>query len=220
VITHWPATVASGQSLAIQHRDEYESSIQPQFAQAQVVTIAGIAIADAIQIGLGAVAVAQAGVASSYGTLTINYDKAQRLLTPQARTAMPGAQAATNNYSRQLFWLGEKKPGFAQANIVIEWQGNAYGEIGTPVIRKDLDSSTDWQHSSAVFNITKLDQIPPADTRSSRVAGRLPLRGQLRPARERLLRGHRRVPDRRVRRTEVQPTQGGRSLCHHLSELR
>ena len=28
----------------------------------------------------------------------------------------------------------------------------------------DLDTSSDWQHSSAVFNISKLDQIPPATT--------------------------------------------------------
>ena len=87
-----------------------------------------------------------------------------RLLTAQARTEMPGAQAATNNYRRTLFSVGVGKPGFAYATIIIEWQGNAYGEIGTPVIRKDLDNSSDWQHSSAVFAISKLDQIPPANT--------------------------------------------------------
>jgi hypothetical protein len=162
VITHWAATPSSGQSLPIARTYTYESPGHPQLAQAQFA-IAGIAIADAIQIGLGAVAVTQAAISASIGTLTLTYDKAQRLLTAQARTEMPGAQAATNNYSRTLFSVGVGKPGFAYAAIIIEWQGNAYGEIGTPVIRKDLDNSSDWQHSSAVFNISKLDQIPPAN---------------------------------------------------------
>jgi hypothetical protein len=161
VITHWAASLSSGRNLPISQTYTYESPGHPQLAQAQFA-IAGIAIADAIQIGLGAVAVAQAGVSASTGTLTLTYDKAQRLLTAQARAEMPGAQAATNNYRRTLFSVGVGKPGFAYATIIIEWQGNAYGEIGTPVIRKDLSDSSDWQHSSAVFAISKLDQIPPA----------------------------------------------------------
>src|SRR5262249_40059158 len=49
-------------------------------------------------------------------------------------------------------------------NIVISWDGNAYGEISTPMIEKDLATSTDWSHSSANFSITKRDTIPPADS--------------------------------------------------------
>jgi Papain-like cysteine protease AvrRpt2 len=163
VITHWPAVESAGQSLAVNGRYTYESSIQPPLAQAQFA-IAGIAIADAIQIGLGSVAVAQAGFAGSEGSFSLTYDKTQRLLTPEARVAMPGAQATTQSYSRRLFFVGISRPGTASATVIIEWQGNAYGEITTPVIRRDLANSTDWSHSSASFAITKLDKIPPANT--------------------------------------------------------
>jgi hypothetical protein len=165
VITHWPATQAAGQSLPMTGSYTYEKSIEPPLSQAQFA-IAGIAVADAIQIGLGAVAVAQAGVSASQGTFTMTYDKAQRLLTPEARAAMPGAQAATQSYSRKLFFIGSSAPlvEMASAKVIVEWQGNAYGEISTPVIRRDLDASTEWSHSSANIAITKLDQIPPANT--------------------------------------------------------
>ncbi len=163
VITHWPATQSSGQSLPARHTCTYESSVGGGLAQAQFA-IAGIAVADAIQIGLGAVAVAQAGVAASYGTFQLSFDKAQRLLTSEARAAMPGAQTATQNYRRQLFFFGNDAPNQAKATVIVEWQGNAYGEIGTPMIRLDLDKSTEWTHSSAVLTITKLDRIPPGDT--------------------------------------------------------
>jgi hypothetical protein len=161
VITHWAADESTGQSL---RRDSIyrEQSIEPHVSEAQSPVIAGIAIADAIQIGLGAAAVVQAGFAASEGTFTLTYDKAQRLLTPDARAAMPGSQAATQNYVRQLFHVGAE--GFANASVTIAWQGNAYGEITTPVIERDLAQSTDWSHSSAMFEITKLDTIPPADT--------------------------------------------------------
>ncbi|MHB8689640.1 MAG: papain-like cysteine protease family protein [Solirubrobacteraceae bacterium] len=162
VITHWPAAQTAGQSLPTNGRYTYESSLAPHFAQQQAFMIAGIAIADAIQIGLGGVAVAQAGVSASAGTFTLTYDKAQRLLTPEARGAMPGAQATTQSYSHRVFQIGAS--GFANASVIIEWQGNAYGEITTPVIRRDLDQSTDWSHSSCNIAITKLDRIPPADT--------------------------------------------------------
>src|SRR5215212_1183241 len=36
----------------------------------------------------------------------------------------------------------------AKADVIIEWEGNAYGEIGTPVIRRELKTSTDWSKSS------------------------------------------------------------------------
>jgi hypothetical protein len=163
VITHWPATQAAGQSLPRSGIYTYESSIAPQVSHAQFL-IAGLAVADAIQIGLGGVAIAQAGFAASAGTFTLTYDKAQRLLTPDARAAMPGAQAATQNYNRRLFFVGIGRPGMAYATVTIEWQGNAYGEITTPVISRDLGGSTEWSHSSARFNITRLDKIPPPNT--------------------------------------------------------
>jgi GH24 family phage-related lysozyme (muramidase) len=163
VITHWPATPDAAQSLTTNGVYTYETSVEPPLSQAQFV-IAGIAVADAIQIGLGAVAVAQTGAAASAGTFTLTYDKAQRLLTPDARIAMPGAQSATQTYRRTLFSVGISGPGMASAEVIIDWQGNAYGEITTPVIRRDLANSTEWSHSTATFAIIKLDRIPPPNT--------------------------------------------------------
>jgi hypothetical protein len=44
--------------------------------------------------------------------------------------------------------------------VVIEWEGNAYGEIGTAVIRRDILHSTEWTKSSANTTIKKIDRIP------------------------------------------------------------
>jgi hypothetical protein len=165
VITHWPAPPAAAQSLTMNGMYTYEASVQPPLEQAQFV-IAGVAIevADAIQIGLAAASVAQAGASASQGTFTLTYDKAQRLLTSDARAAMPGAAAATQTYTRRIFDIEPGQVGMANAVINIEWQGNAYGEVGTPVIRRDLASSSEWSHSSFSCAIIKLDRIPPANT--------------------------------------------------------
>jgi Papain-like cysteine protease AvrRpt2/Phage lysozyme len=163
VITHWPAAGEAAQSLPMTGVYTYESSVHPPLSQTQFL-IAGIAVADAIQIGLASVSIAQAGASASAGTFSLTYDKAQRLLTGDARAAMPGAQATTHKYTHRLFSVGTSRPGTASAVVTIEWEGNAYGEIGTPVIRRDLANSTEWSHSSCSFAITKLDRIPPADT--------------------------------------------------------
>src|SRR5207344_2623197 len=52
------------------------------------------------------------------------------------------------------------RPNTAKADIIIEWEGNPYGEIGTPVIRRNLSTSTEWSRSSANVTITKIDRIP------------------------------------------------------------
>ena len=124
--------------------------------------IAGIEVADALQIGLGTAAIVQAQVNASSGAFQLVYDKAQRLLTNEARNKMPGSLKSKSTYSRSLMYIGSSGPGidFAQANIIIEWEGNPYGEIGTPVIRRDLKTSTEWSKSSAALSITKLDRIP------------------------------------------------------------
>jgi hypothetical protein len=90
--------------------------------------------------------------------LVISYDKAQRMLVSEAPLKMPGAQAANVNYSTRLFHIGSA--GVAKAEITISWQGNAYGEIGTPVVDKDLDKSTGWSHSAAQLTVSKIDRIP------------------------------------------------------------
>ena len=126
--------------------------------------IAGIAVSDAIQIGLGAVSVAQAGVSSMAGSFSLTFDKAQRLLTNEARAQMPGSQTSKLIFREEVLWVGEQKPGFANATIVMEWEGNAYGEIGTAVISRDLDKSTDWTQSACNISFTRLEKIPQPGT--------------------------------------------------------
>ena len=167
-ITHWPAGVLSAAKSmsSVQSHYNYESpslvmsQSQYSYAQNPGVIIAGITVGDALQVGLGAVAVVQSSVAASQGSFSLSYDKAQRMLTSEARAAMPGSQSAKQTYSRELLWIGEMKQGFADASILIEWEGNAYGEIGTAVIRRDIQHSTEWSKSSANTAITKIDKIP------------------------------------------------------------
>jgi hypothetical protein len=128
--------------------------------------IAGIAVTDAIQIGLGAAAMIQTQVNASGGSFQLFYDKAQRLLTNEARQKMPGSQQAKKKYSRLLMFFGAAAPGPdpASANVIIEWEGNPHGEISTPVIRRDLKRSTEWSRSSASTSITRLERIPVPNT--------------------------------------------------------
>ncbi|HKV20001.1 MAG TPA: hypothetical protein VJR50_13275, partial [Mycobacterium sp.] len=51
-------------------------------------------------------------------------------------------------------------PNAAQALIQIIWDGNAYGEIGTPKIVADLDKTSDWSRSSCAINIRAFSRIP------------------------------------------------------------
>jgi hypothetical protein len=165
-----PPPVSTQNSLAMTHSYRYYSPSQLvteesiySFAQNPVpFVIAGMEIGDALQVGLAAVAIAQTQVSASSGSLTLFYDKASRLLTPEARAQMPGSQTAKQSYSRQLLYLGFDRPliSLASAHIIIEWEGNPYGEIGTPVIRKNLGTSTDWSKSSASITISRLDRIP------------------------------------------------------------
>ncbi len=122
--------------------------------------LGGIAVADAIQIGLGAASIVQAQVSSTQGGFSLSCDYAQRLLTNEARQKMKGAQKPKQTYRQELFWVGELKKGFADASIVIEWEGNSYGEIGTAVIRRDILHSTEWTKSTANITVKKIDRIP------------------------------------------------------------
>jgi hypothetical protein len=146
-------------SMMMARPEDYSRMQNPAAA---VPVIAGIAVTDAAQIGLGAAAIIQTQVNASGGSFQLVYDKAQRLLTADARNKMPGAQTSKSKYSRHLMYIGSSSPviDFAEANIIIEWEGNPYGEIGTPVIRRDLKTSSDWSKSSASVSISKLDRIP------------------------------------------------------------
>jgi GH24 family phage-related lysozyme (muramidase) len=169
VITHWPAGATAGQSLPIRHAHSYQAPSTAQAvavlaAQMNPVVIAGITVADAAQIGLGAVSVVQAGASASSGSFSLTFDKAQRLLTAEARAAMPGAQAAKSKHAALIFAIGIGAINAANADVIVEWEGNDYGELSTPIFRKRLETSTDWSRSSANIAITQLDTIPPANT--------------------------------------------------------
>jgi len=127
--------------------------------------IAGIEIGDAAQIGLAAVGLVQAQYAASQGAFSLVYDKVQRLLTTEARTHMPGSQKSKKTYSHRLFYIGiGAAMELAKADIYIEWDGNDYGEIGTPVIQRNLSSSTEWSKSSASITISHVARIPLPNT--------------------------------------------------------
>ena len=135
---------------------------RPRYAYQQnpAALIAGIEIADAISIGLAGVAIVQTQFAASQGSFSLAYDKAQRLLAPEARASMQGSQTSKKSYSTLLFHFGIGRLGTAKADVIIEWEGNPYGEIGTAIIRRNLSSSTEWSKSSANISITKVDRIP------------------------------------------------------------
>jgi GH24 family phage-related lysozyme (muramidase) len=166
VIVHWPPPLPSGgavaQSLPVRHSSTFVAGGPNTLATMQSpLLILGIEVADAAQIGLGAIAIAQTAGAASQGSFTLTYERAQRLLTTEARSQMPGSQTAKRTYAADLLYLSIGAINAAKADIVIEWEGNAYGEIGTPVIRRKLETSTDWSKSSANIAITRLDRIPP-----------------------------------------------------------
>jgi GH24 family phage-related lysozyme (muramidase) len=168
VIVHWPAGAhaSAQQSFTRTHSYSFHSpsvvTAQSHYSHQQnpAALIAGIEIADAVQIGLAAVAIVQTQVAASQGTFSLSYDKAQRLLMSEARSQMPGSQSSKQRYSQLLFHLGIGRLGTAKADVIIEWEGNPYGEIGTPIIRRSLSSSTEWSKSAANITITKVDRIP------------------------------------------------------------
>jgi GH24 family phage-related lysozyme (muramidase) len=172
-----PVVPASqGQSLAGQGRLSVSNSFlyhsPSRFSSPQSVysygqspfLILGLEVKDALAIGLGAISVVQAQVSASQGTFTLTYDKVQRLLTSEARAQMPGSQSSKSTFRRQLFDIGIGRLNAANANVTITWEGNPYGEIGTPVIERDLSTSTEWSKSSANITISKRDPIPDTST--------------------------------------------------------
>ncbi|HEY2974825.1 MAG TPA: papain-like cysteine protease family protein [Pyrinomonadaceae bacterium] len=173
-IVHWPAgaRVSSQQSFPIRHRYAFDRASDVVTSQSlyswqqnpAAAVVAGIEIADAAQIGLGAISVVQAQVAASQGSFSLTYDKVSRLLTNEARQAMPGAKTAKKSYSCNLLFLAIGRLFTAEADVIVEWEGNAYGEIGTPVFRRNLPTSTDWSKSAANLTISKIDRIPLPQT--------------------------------------------------------
>jgi hypothetical protein len=135
-----------------------------QFSRQQnpaAAVIAGIEVADAAQIGLAAASIVQAQVAATQGSFSLTFDKAERLLTTEARQAMPGsAKGGKSRYQRLVLHIPNAHPTTANADVVVRWEGNAYGEIGTVMIERDLANSSEWTKSSANIVATWVHQIP------------------------------------------------------------
>ncbi|MFT3877540.1 MAG: hypothetical protein QM708_14135 [Propioniciclava sp.] len=120
--------------------------------------------AEAAQIGLGAAAIVQTQVlAKASGSLTVSYDTQQRLLTPEARKQMPGAKATgqAHEYRQGIVRIPQVRPGTAYAVLTIRWEGNAYGEISTPVIEVDQSRSSGWESSEASVHFRAITRLPP-----------------------------------------------------------
>lgn len=167
-IVHWPPMTGAEASLSITGSSSYQSPFpslpHAQFSRQQNpgVLIAGLEVADAAQIGLAAASLVQAQVAATtQGSFTLTFDKAERLLTNEARQAMPGStRVGKSQYERLVLHIPNARAGTASADIVVRWEGNAYGEIGTVMIDRDLANSTEWSHSSATIRMDWLHQIP------------------------------------------------------------
>lgn len=122
--------------------------------------LAAVGIAEAVEWGLAAGGLLQSGVQSAAGGFSLTFDKAQRLLTPEARLAMPGARAATHTYKAAFLSVPSIRAGTAHAEIVVAWGGNAYGEIESVVFRKDIDRTSDWSRSDLRVAVTLLGRVP------------------------------------------------------------
>jgi GH24 family phage-related lysozyme (muramidase) len=145
---------------AVDHGALETSGSRYAVQQTPPVAAAAIGVADAIQIGLGAAAIVQSQVSASSGSFNLTYVQAQRLLTNEARQAMPGAQQPPTRYSYTLMDVGFGRAGLANAIITITWYGNPYGEISTVEMIRDLSASTEWSRSSFKCTINKLERIP------------------------------------------------------------
>jgi hypothetical protein len=163
------AQVAPGLAQSASYHFESPSAVMsdPRFARQQFAPLVAGAIemGDALQIGLGAAALVQTQVSNSAGSFSLSYDKAQRLLTNEARQSMPGAQQPKKIYKALLLNVRAGTPGFANAEITITWDGNIYGEIGTAVIERDLDTSTLWEKSSFSSFLQRIP-LPGTDPRT------------------------------------------------------
>jgi hypothetical protein len=166
-IVHWPPMTGAEASLSITGSSSYHSPVPAlpydQFSQQQNpgVIIAGVTVGDAAQIGLAAASIVQSQVANTQGSFTLTFDKAERLLTTEARQAMPGAaKGGKSKYERLVLHIPNAHPTTAHADIVARWEGDAYGQIGTVMIESDLANSSEWSRSSANITMTWVHQIP------------------------------------------------------------
>lgn len=136
-------------------------------AAAGLFGIAGLTGVEAANLGLGAAGLL-APVLTKSGSLQITSDKAQRLLTPQARQKLSSRNKRT--YTYPVLWINFDRPlgEFADALIEVTWEGNDYGEIGAAYVRRNLQNTTAFPKSSLNVSFTKLDRIPPNSMKDPR----------------------------------------------------
>jgi hypothetical protein len=136
-------------------------------AAAGLFGIAGLTGVEAANLGLGATGLLAPTFTKS-GSLSISSDKAQRLLTPQARQKLGSRPKST--YTYPVLWINADAPvvGAADALIEVTWEGNAYGEIGAAYVRRNLKQTEAFSKSSLSVSFTKLDRIPPNSMKDPR----------------------------------------------------
>lgn len=107
-------------------------------------------------------------VSATSGSLSIQSDKAQRLLTPQARQKLGNKPKQT--YTYPVLWINFTRPLVDNADALIEvtFEGNEYGEIGAAYVRRNLKNTTAFTKTSLNVTFTKLDRIPPTSMKDPR----------------------------------------------------
>ena len=129
--------------------------------------IAGLTAVEAANLGLGTAGLL-APVFTKSGSLSITSDKAQRLLTPQARQKLSRRNKTT--YTYPVLWVNFDRPlgEFADALLEVTWEGNDYGEVGAAYVRRNLRNTTAFPKSSLNITFSKLDRIPPNSMKDPR----------------------------------------------------
>ncbi len=145
----------------------YSLAKTPAAAAPGLFGIGGLTAVKATELGLGAAALAQPVLTKS-GNLLITSDKAQRLLTPQARQKLGTTPKTT--YTYPILWINFDRPlgSFADSLIEVTWEGNDYGEIGAAYVRRNLKNAQAFTKSSLNVSFTKLDRIPPNSMKDPR----------------------------------------------------
>ena len=129
--------------------------------------ISGLTAVEAASLGLDTAALLQPVLTKS-GNLSITSDKAQRLLTPQARQKLGNIKKKT--YTYPVLWINFDRLLGSNADALIEvtWEGNNYGEIGAAYVRRNLDNTTAFTKTSLKVSFTKLNRIPPTSMKDPR----------------------------------------------------
>jgi hypothetical protein len=156
----------SGSSRYSISKTRYSLSKTPA-AVPGIFGIAGLTGVEAANLGLGAVGLV-GSVPTKSGNLSISSDKAERLLTPQARQKLGAIPKTT--YTYPILYISAPRPLVNNADALLEvtWEGNNYGEIGAAYVRRNLKSIASFHKTSLTVAFTKHDRIPPTSMKDPR----------------------------------------------------